>query len=97
MIKKKYIRKLRIEEAFLNLTRNKSQDKNPDSCHWTYCWKMDGFSLILGQKQVCLPSPLQFNTLTEALVMQEGKKKCVSTSGYPFTLPLYLSIQFYFA
>lgn len=45
---KKYIRKLRIEEAFLNLMGNKSQDRNPDSCHWTYCWKIDGFSLILG-------------------------------------------------
>lgn len=58
---------------------------------------MDGFSLTLGQKQGCLLSPLQFDTLTETLVMQEGKKKCVSTNGYPFTLPFYFAIQFYFA
>ena len=93
-IKKKCIRKVRIEEAFLNLMRNKSQDKNPDSCHWTYCWKMDGFSSILGQKQGCLLSPLQFDTLPETLVMQESKKKCVSTNGYPFTLPLYFQFSF---
>lgn len=89
---------------------NKSQDRNLTAAieliiiiiiiiiayYYYYCWKMDGFSFDTRTK-ARMSSPLQFDTLTETLVMQEGKKKCVSNEWLSIHSPFYFAIQFYFA